>query len=212
MALSAQRGQTGANRGDELGMGDGAEPQERAVVFDGGCRVAGLVSDHCEVVMRSGAARTDRERTPQQIARVGDAAARPLHERQVDERLDVARIRGQRDAELRRGNIGPARSHVGDAEVVVRFHGPGIDGNRPLKLLDRVVQLIAILIQQTEVVVHLGVRVVLLEQNAVLRERAVEVAGALEVQRPAEMVHRGRRGRRSRLGLDDSRRYRPRHA
>ena len=135
-----------------------------------------------------------------------------LHEREVHERLDVARIRGQRDAELRGGGIRPARAHVGDAKIVVRFHGPGIDGDRPLKLLDRVVQLIAILIQQAEVVVHLGVRVVLLEQRTVLRERVVEVAGALEVQRPPEIVHRRRRRcrRRSRLGLGD-RRYRPRH-
>ena len=40
-------------------MRDGAEPQERAVVFDRGRRVAVLVGDDGEVVMRSGAAGID---------------------------------------------------------------------------------------------------------------------------------------------------------
>ena len=110
-----------ARRSDELGMGDGAEPQERAVVLDRRCRVAALVGDHREVVVRSGVARIDGERAPQQIARVGDAAARPLHERQVDERLDVARIGGQRDAELRGGRIGPARSHEATPRLLCAF-------------------------------------------------------------------------------------------
>ena len=48
--------------------------------------------------------------------------------------------------------------------------------DRLLELLHRVVQLSAVLIQQPEVVVHLGARVVLLEQRPVVRQRVVEVA------------------------------------
>ena len=78
----------------------------------------------------------------------------------------------------------------------------GIDRDRPLKLLDRVVPLPAILVQQPEVVVHFGARVVLLEQRAVVRERVVEVADALIVEREAEMIL-GRRRRRELAALAD---------
>jgi len=55
MALSAQRGQTGANRGDELGMGDGAEPQERAVVVADETGDAATAIEHYRAFLRFGA-------------------------------------------------------------------------------------------------------------------------------------------------------------
>ena len=75
--------------------------------------------------------------------------------------------------------------HQRHAEIVVRLHVSRLDADRALKVLHRVLQLSAILIEQAQVVVHLGAPVVPLEQRAVVRQRAVEVADPLVVQRAA---------------------------
>ena len=89
----------------------------------------------------------------------------------------------------------------------MRLHVLRIDRDRALELLDRIVALAALLVEQTEIVVNLGAGVVLLEQRAVVRQRVVEVADALVVQREAEVIlgrsrrRRRRRRRRLRRGL-----------
>ena len=54
----------------------------------------------------------------------------------------------------------------------------------------------AVFVQKAEVIVHFRARVVLLEQHTIMRERAVEVARAVVVERQFEMVLRRRRGKR----------------
>ena len=120
-----------ADPADEIGVGDGAEAQERAVVLDRRRRVAALVGDDREVVVRAGVARIDGERAAQQVARVGDAARGLLHQREVDERLDVARVGRERDAELGGGGRRLAGAHQRDAEVVVRLHVPADRSRSP---------------------------------------------------------------------------------
>jgi flagellar basal body P-ring protein FlgI len=86
----------------------------------------------------------------------------------------------------------------------VRLHVFRVDRNRPLKLLYRIVGLAVSLVEQAKVVVDLGAGVVLLEQRAVMRDRIVEIADALIVERQAEVILRRRRGRwrrRFRRGL-----------
>ena len=61
------------------------------------------------------------------------------------------------------------------------------------QFLHGIVVLSAILIQQAEIVVHLGARVVLFEQLAILRECLVVVADALELTAPARSGWRWRR-------------------
>ncbi len=169
-------------------MRDGAESQKRAVVLDGGRGVAALVGDHGEVVVGAGVARIDDQRAAQQVPRFHRAAGGPLNQRQIDERFDVARIGRQRDPEFRGGVLQPVAAHQRHTEVVVRFHVPRIDRDRPLELLDRFVVLTAVLIQQSEIVVHLGARIVLLQQRSVLHQRVVEVADALVVERQPEVI------------------------
>ncbi len=71
--------------------------------------LSALVGDDGEVVVRAGIARIDRHRALQQIAGVRDAAGGLLHQREVHHRFDVARLGGQRDAELGGGVVGPIR-------------------------------------------------------------------------------------------------------
>src|SRR5205823_11433607 len=74
-----------------------------------------------------------------------------------------------------------------------------IDRKRPLKLLHGIVELIAVLIKDANVVVDLRAHVVLFEQRAVVCKRAVKVADALEIECPAEMILGWRRRTRGRL-------------
>src|SRR5262249_32173597 len=72
--LPAERGKACADLGSEIGVRDGPELQERAVVLDGRRRVAALVGDDGEVVVRPGVARVEHDCAAQQIARVGHPA------------------------------------------------------------------------------------------------------------------------------------------
>ena len=65
---------------------------------------------------------------------------------------------------------------------------PRIDGDGLLKLRDRFSPLSTLLVQKAEVVVNLGARAVLLEQRTIVRDRVVEVADPLVVERKAEMI------------------------
>ena len=166
-------------------------------MLDGGRLIARLIGDDGEVVVRSGVARINLHGTAQQVARVGGTAGGALQQREVDERLDIARIFRECDAELGGGGVRTIRSHQRDAKVVVRLHVLRIESDRPLKLLDRIVHLPASFVQKTEIVVDLRARIVLLEQRTIVCERAVEVADALIVQGELEMIFgRRRRGLR----------------
>ena len=201
--LSAERREACADLGRQVGVRDGPEPQKRAIVLDGHGGVAAFVGDDREVVVRPGVARVEHDGAAQQVSRVGDAPGRALHERKVHHRLDVARFGGERDAEFRRGRVELAAAQQHDAEVVVRPHVVRVDRNRALKLPLRFVGLPMVLIQKAEVVVHLGAAVGLLEQRAIVRERVVEIADALVVEREAEMIGSRRHRRGSRRRLDD---------
>ena len=180
-------------------MRHGPELEKRAVVLDRRRLVAALIGDDRQVVVGARVAWIDLDGAPQQLARVGQTAGRLLHERQIDHRLDVARIGDERDAKFSRRLIHLSAAHEGDAEIVVRLDVLRLEHDRPLKLLHRLVVLRVILIQQAQIVVDLGARVVLFEQQPVLRERVVEIADALIVDGEAEMVRRDRdRGRRDR--------------
>ena len=183
----------------ELAVRHGPELQKRAVMFDRRRPVADLVGDDRQVVVGARVARIDLDGAPQQIARVGQTAGRLLHERQIDHRLDVTRVGDERDTEFSRRLIHLSATHESDAKIVVRPDVFRLEHDRPLKLLHRLVVLRVILIQQAQIVVDLGARVVLFEQQPVLRERVGEVADALIVDGEAEMVRRDRdRGRRGR--------------
>ena len=138
--------------------------------------------------MRAGASRIDCQRAVQQIAGIGNTALRALDQREINQRFDVAAVGTESDAEFRGGLAHLVGAHQRYAKVVVRLHIVRIDGDCPLKLFDRVVLLTAILIQQTEIVVHFGALVVLLQQGAVMRERVVVIADALIVDRQTEMI------------------------
>ena len=135
-------------------------------------------------------ARIECDGAAQKVARLDGTARGTFHERQIHERVDVARVGRQRDAEFRRRLRKVTALHQRDAEVVVRLHIPRIDLNRALKLLDRVVRVAVILVQEAEVVVHLRACLVLLEQRAILREGIVEVADALVVERETKVIRR----------------------
>jgi hypothetical protein len=60
---------------------------------------------------------------------------------------------------------------------------PGLDGNRSLKFTQRVVQKALLLIEQSEIVVRLGVELVSFEQGAIVLQRPVEITGALKTDR-----------------------------
>jgi len=86
--------------------------------------------------------------------------------------------------------------HQRHAEIVVRPDVLRVERDRPLELFDGVIELAAVFVQKAEVIVHFRTRVVLLEQHTIMRERAVEVAHAVVVERQSEMVLRRRRGKR----------------
>ena len=65
---------------------------------------------------------------------------------------------------------------------------PRIDGDGLLKLRDRFGSLSTFLVQKAEVVVNLGACAVFLEQRTIVRDRVVEVADPLVVERKAEMI------------------------
>ena len=142
--------------------------------------------------MRAGVPRFDGDRALQQVARVGVVARGLLHECHVDDRFDVAWFYRQRNAELAGRRVEPTGAHQGDAQIVVRPDVLWIDGDRLLKLLHRNIELSAIGVQQTEIVVHLRARVVLPEQRAVVQDGVIKVASPLVVQRQAEMIDRRR--------------------
>ena len=75
--LSAESRQSGAHRGDEIGMRDGTELQERAVMLDRRRRVAGFVGDHREIVVRARVPRLDADGALQQVAGIRAAGPRP---------------------------------------------------------------------------------------------------------------------------------------
>src|SRR5882672_7463696 len=78
--LSSERDQTRTHRPGKIGVGDRAEPEERAVMLDRRRGVAALVGDDREVVVRARIARIDGERAPKQTAGVGHAPSRFLDE------------------------------------------------------------------------------------------------------------------------------------
>jgi len=63
-----------------------------------------------------------------------------------------------------------------------------IDRDGLLKLRHRLSALTALLVQEPEVVVNLGAGAALLEQRPVVRDRIVEIANALIVEREVEMI------------------------
>jgi len=93
-----------AHLGCQLVVRRVSEAEERPVVLDRGCRIAAFVRDDGEVVVRAGVAWIDGERAPKQIARVGQTTCRFLDQREVHERLDIARVGIERNAELRGGS------------------------------------------------------------------------------------------------------------
>jgi hypothetical protein len=68
--LSSERGQTRTHRPGEVGVRDGAEPEERAVMLDRRRSVAAFVGDDGEVVVRSRIAGIDGERAAKKTAGV----------------------------------------------------------------------------------------------------------------------------------------------
>jgi hypothetical protein len=169
-------------------MSDRAEAEERAVMLDRRGRIAPFIGDNRQVVVRTGTVRIDRQGAAQQISGVGRTTLRAPHERQVHERLHVARIGSERHAELGRRLVEATGPQERDAEVVVSFHVGRIERDRALELLDRIIELIAVLVEQPEIVVYLGVLVVPLQKRAVLHHRAVVVTDALMVERKVEEI------------------------
>ena len=186
--LPSERCQSCAYLRREFGVRDGSISQERSVVLNRSGGVTTFIGDDREVVVRTGAARIDRQGAIQQIPRVGDSSLRALHQRKVDQRLDIPPIDAERDAKFGGGRAHLIGAHQCDAKVVVRLDVARIDRNRPLELLDRIVGLPAILIQQPEIVVDLGAFIVLLQQRPVVRQRIVVVADALVIQGETEMI------------------------
>src|SRR5581483_1124095 len=62
---SRQRGETRADRRDQVGVRKRSVLQERPVVLDGRRAITALVGDDSEVVMRARAAGIDRDRAPE---------------------------------------------------------------------------------------------------------------------------------------------------
>jgi len=151
-------------------MGDRAELQKRPVVRHGSRDITRLVGHHREIVVRAGMTRIDRQRAQQKIARFSRPAGRLLNQREVHERLDVAGIDRQRHAEFGRRLLEPSGAQVRDAQVVVGLHVPRSKREGALELGDRAIGLTPILIQQTEIVVNFGARLVFFEQNSILRQ------------------------------------------
>jgi len=113
-------------------MGDGAELDERPVVRHGDCDVTRLVGHHREIVVRAGMAWIDRERAHEKIACFDRPAGRLLNEREIHERLDVARIDGQCHAELGRRLLEASGAQMRDAQVVVSLDVPRSKGEGSL--------------------------------------------------------------------------------
>ena len=114
--------------------------------------------------------RIDRQRAQQKIARFSRPAGRFLNQREVHERLDVAGLDGQRHAEFGRCLLEASSTQMGDAQVVMGLHVPRRKHEGALELGDRAVGVTTILIQQTEIVVNFGARLVLFEQDSILRQ------------------------------------------
>ena len=168
--MRVEEGKSRPDLSGELTMGDRAELQKRPVVRHGRRNITRLVGHHREIVVRAGMTRVDRERAQQQIAGFSRPAGRLLNEREVDERLDVARIHGQCHAEFGRRLLEASSTQVGDAQVAMGLHVARSKHEGALELGDRAVGVTPILIQQTEIVVNFGARLVFFEQDSILRQ------------------------------------------
>ena len=115
-------------------------------------------------------------------------ASVPLGQRQVHERVDVARIELQRGAELCGGLVRPALQQQRHAVVVVRQDVAGLDEDRARQLAGGFRQQLLFLIEQAEIVVRLRVQLVPLQQRAVMLQGVLEVPGAMVIQRELEIV------------------------
>lgn len=193
-SVSAERGEARSNARRKVGVAQSGQSQECAVVLDGNSRIAAVVGDNGQVVVRPCALGRKRDGPFQQIASFLKASGSPFDQREIDQRLDVVRVERERLAQFGPGLIEPAGGEMKDAEIVVRLHVPGIENERPFELGLRATLVSAIAVQQTEVVVYFRSRVTLLEEHPVLRERVVVVAHPLVIQSQPEMI-RGRRRR-----------------
>ena len=115
--------------------------------------------------------------------------------RQVHQRFDVPGIDIKRDRQLNSGVVELPGAQVGHAEIVVGLYISRIECNGAAELAKRIDGVPAVLVEEPEIVVDFGARIVLLEQNPVLSEGAVEVAHPLVVERERKMIRCRRRTR-----------------
>lgn len=163
-------------------------------MLDGNRRIAAVVCENRQVVMRPRALGREHDRALQQIAGFRKTSRSVFDQREVDERLDVASVERERFAQLGTGLIEPAGGEMKDAQIVVRLDVSGIKGERSFEFRLRARLVPAIAVQQAQIVVHFRPRVALLEEHPVLCKRVVVIAHSLVIESQPEMI-RGRRRR-----------------
>ena len=137
--------------------------------------LASFLVQQCQVVVRGCALGIHEERLQERFASLPHTAGGPLGERQVDDGLDVRRIKPQCRPKLGSRLVIPALPQPEDAQIVVRFRVSRIDHERSLKLLLRLVSQLPFAVQQAEVVASIGVELVAPEQDLIVQERTLEI-------------------------------------
>jgi hypothetical protein len=186
--LRSQSQQPRANLFGQIAVGDCSESQERSIVLDRDGSVAFFISDDGEVVVRTRIPRIECYSAPQKFSGIRQPACRLVYEREIDDRLDVVRFGVEGYAQLRGRSLEVPEPQLCDSQIVVGFCMPGRDGDGFPELPDRFVSIAVILIQQTEVVVHLRTSIVLLEQTPVLHQCTFEIADTLMIKRQSEVI------------------------
>src|SRR5882672_12246077 len=185
---SGQRGNPGSNRGRPIRMLGARVLEKQPVVLYGARRLVGLIVQLRKIVMRGSISGCTVQGIEQSFFGRVEVAGAAVDQREVDERVQIARVDRQGRLKLCRGVGGASQHQQRGAVVVVRPAVPRVDGNGPLQFTSRFLELPPFLVEESQVVVCLRVQIVAVEQGTVALQRVRVVSRPVVVKCALEIV------------------------